>query len=65
MHVVIPNDDPLLLRLRKRAHRRGLMDKHRKSKRNPLPELARDLINERLQQLEENDPAAVDHSRSN
>ncbi len=72
MHVVIPDDDPLIPLLLERAKRRGLARPRpvsgrnasrpgrRTGKSNPLPGLARDLISERLGQLkEQGDPFEV------
>ena len=57
MQIVIPNDDPLVKRLRRRALQRGLTRGGRTKK---LPILARELISDQLAHLETNgDPKAL------
>lgn len=60
MHVVIPDNDPLIPLLEKRAIRRGLQEANKGRLRKRLPKLARNLISERLSDLEEHgDPLAL------
>lgn len=54
MHVVIPDRDPLMTLLERRAERRGLASgKDKRKLRKRLPKLVRSLVSERLSQLEE------------
>jgi hypothetical protein len=54
MHVVIPDNDPLIPLLEQRAMRRGVREKDKRKLRKRLPKLARALISERLGELANN-----------
>jgi hypothetical protein len=59
MHVVIPDKDPIMTLLERRAVRRGFPS-DRKKLRKKLPAMARSLLKERLGELETNgDPFAM------
>jgi hypothetical protein len=54
LQIVIPSDNPLVRHLERRAIRRGLGDRRKPTVlRRRLPQLARDLLAERLAELEE------------
>jgi hypothetical protein len=51
LQIMVPDNDPLIPLLQERAVRRGLQEKDKKKLRRRLPKLARNLISERLSEL--------------